>query len=103
MLRISIQKFPNPRKVNGPKKKKEKETKYTLAFHAEGKNRYLDTLYGVIDSGNRVLCRVRWYTFALMGPCPKTEQNYSHFYDLMLLEHYSALRHLYWRSLKLVI
>ena len=23
-----------------------------------------------------------------MGPCPKTEQNYSHFYDLSLLEYF---------------
>ena len=33
--------FPKPKKVKCPKKEKEKkkeETKYTLAFHAKGKN-----------------------------------------------------------------
>ena len=38
---INFQRFPNSKKVKCPKKKEEKEkeeTKYTLAFHAEGKN-----------------------------------------------------------------
>ena len=36
-IKINVQKFPDPKKVKCPKKEK-KETKYTLAFHAEGKN-----------------------------------------------------------------
>ena len=39
-LRINVQRLPQTKKVKCPKKeekKKEKETKYTLAFHAEGK------------------------------------------------------------------
>ena len=38
-LWINVQRFLNPKKVKCPKEEKKEETKYSLAFHAEGKNK----------------------------------------------------------------